>query len=212
MPRTAALFLATAIALAAAPAARAPAQEPPESADRAPGHLNAFACETLTRPLRLHVDVMDNTDENLRLKALLEDRLRAQGVTLSDRAVLVLSLEVAVARAATRRKPGDMVDVRVGPDEPDLGREGYAKVHMNIWSSSRDSLLAGRRSTVEEEGFDLLRLRASLNSREDGRCLWQGEIVHALDGQEPYRVAPKLIPVLADALGKSARATPVHVE
>jgi hypothetical protein len=187
------------------------AQGPAGSEDSAQGYLNAFACGTLPQPVRIHVEVMDNTDENLKLKDLLERRLRSNGVVLSEAATLVLSLEAAVSRQATRLKPGDMVDVRIGRDEPNLGQEGYARVHMNIWSTTRDSLLTGRRSTVEEEGFDLVRLRASLNSREDGRCLWQGEIVHELGGEAPYRFAPKLIPLLADSLGKAVSRKPVHV-
>ena len=195
-----------ALAWAVAPAL---AQDSPEAAR---GYLNAFACEVLPQPVRVHVEVMDNSDQNLRLRDQLAQRLQQNGAEISDAATLVLSLEVAVARQATRHKPGDMIDVRVGQDEPEIGQEGFARLHMNVWSSRRDSLLTGRRSTVEEEGFDLLRLRASLNSRSDGHCLWQGELVHNLDGDDPYLSAAKLIPVLADSIGQAANRKPVPLD
>lgn len=206
-PRTVLL----AFALATMPAVALAQTRAPETED-ARGYLTAFACGTLPAPLRLHVDVLDNSDQNLRLRDLLVQRLQAKGADISTDATQVLSLEVGVSRQATRLKPGDLIDVRVGRDEPDLGQEGFARLHMNVWSSARDSLLTGRQGRVEEEGFDILRLRASINSRTDGRCLWQGEIVHDLDGSDAYQAAAKLIPLLADSIGQPASRKPIRID
>ena len=195
---------ALAVALAAPAYAENDAPPPPR------GYLTAFACETLTTPLQLRVEVMDNTDQNLKLKDLLVQRLQKNGAQIVDSSPQVLSLEVAVARQATRNKPGDMVDVRVGGEKPEEGTSDYARVRMNIWSSTRDSLLTGRQPSVEEEGFDMLRLRASLNSRADGRCLWQGEIIENLDGEDAYGAAAKVIFHLADAVGQAVNRKPVN--
>ena len=203
MSRKGVLFLALAIALVAPAHAEENAPTPPR------GYLTAFACETLTTPLQVKVEAMDNTDQNLRLKDLLVQRLQKNGATVADTSPQVLSLEVAVARQATRNKPGDMIDVRVGGEQPEAGTSDYARVRMNIWSSTRDSLLTGRQPSVEEEGFDVLRLRASLNSRADGRCLWQGEIIENLDGEDAYGAAAKVIARLADAVGQAVNRKPI---
>jgi len=204
MSRKGVLFLALAITLVAPAYAEDNAAAPPR------GYLTAFACETLTTPLQLKVEAMDNTDQNLRLKDVLVQRLQKNGAQIIDSSPQVLSLEVAVARQATRNKPGDMVDVRVGGEKPEEGTSDYARVRMNIWSSTRDSLLTGRQPSVEEEGFDVLRLRASLNSRADGRCLWQGEIIENLDGEDAYGAAAKVISQLADAVGQAVNRKPIN--
>jgi hypothetical protein len=184
------------------------------AADDAPppprGYLTAFACETLTTPLQLRVEVADNTTQNLKLKDILVQRLEKNGASVVDSSPQVLSLEVAIRRQATRTKPGDMIDVRVGGEQPEAGTSDYARVRMNIWSTTRDSLLTGRQPSVEEEGFDTIGLRASLNSRTDGRCLWQGEIVENLDGEDAYTAAAKIIPGLADAVGHAVNRKPIN--
>lgn len=206
MSRTGVSVLAFAVAAVLAGPALGADDAPPQPR----GYLTAFACDTLSSPLQLRVEVMDNTSQNLKLKDILVQRLEKNGATIVDSSPQVLSLEVAVARQATRNRPGDMVDVRVGGERPEEGTSDYARVRMNIWSSTRDSLLTGRQPGVEEEGFDTLRLRASLNSRSDGRCLWQGEIVENLDGEDAYGAAAKLIPRLADAVGQAVNRKPIN--
>lgn len=207
MARTGVSFLALALALAlAAPAVAANDAPPPPR-----GYLTAFACETLAKPLRIHVEAADNSPQNIRLKDLLVKRLTKNGAEIVASSPQVLSLDVAIERQATRDKPPDMVDVRVGNKRPDNSvNRDFARVRMNIWSTTRDSLLTGRQTGVEQQGFDMLQLRASLNSRTDGRCLWQGEIIEDLEGDDPYKAAAKLIPDLADAVGHAVDRKPIN--
>lgn len=207
MSRTGASLLALAFAVILATPAGAADDAPPPPR----GYMTAFACETLAKPLQVHVEVADNSAQNLRLKDLLVQRLTRNGAEIVASSPQVLSLEVAIERQATRTRPADMIDVRVGNKNPDdsVDRD-FARVRMNIWSSTRDSLLNGRRSGIEQQGFDMLQLRASLNSRKDGRCLWQGEIVEDLEGDDPYKTAAKLIPDLADAVGQAVNRRPIN--
>jgi hypothetical protein len=198
--------VAFAVAFGLAASARAADNAPPPR-----GYMTAFACETLARPLQLRVEVADNTAQNMRLKDLLVARLTRNGARIVESSPQVLSLDVAIEREATRNRSADMIDVRVGNKNPDdsVDRD-FARVRMNIWSSTRDSLLTGRQSSVEQQGFDVLQLRASVHSRSDGRCLWQGEIVEDLRGDDAYQSAAKLIPDLADAIGQAVNRKPIN--
>ncbi len=176
------------------------------------GYLTAFVCEKMAGPLQVASRIEDNTDENVRLHGLLVKRLASRGVTVQPSAALTMSFDVRRVREAEIRKPGDLIDVRVGEDEERIGQEGFAKVHMNIWSNARDSVIGGRRETVRSGMVDRLRISVAINSRADGRCLWRGEVVQNLDGRDARRAAEKMIPILADSIGTSATQRPIDIE
>jgi len=193
-------------ALALAPALSAHAAEAPE------GYLTAFVCESMPKQISVSSVIEDNTEENVRLYALLVDRLAKNQVTVKPSAGLTMSFEVTRVHEAAKRKPGDLVDVRVGEGEKDVGREGFAKVHMNIWSNAKDSVIGGRRESLESQPVDQLRIAVAINSKANGRCLWRGEVVQNLDGRDASRVADKLIPILADAVGTSVSQKPIVID
>lgn len=191
---------------ALAPGAPALSADPPE------GYLTAFVCEALAPPVQVTSQILDNTDENVRLHGLLIKRLARKGITAGPRAALTMSFDVQRVREAALRKPGDLIDVRVGEDEEVIGREGFAKIHMNIWSNAQDSVLGGRRDTVERRLVDRLRISLTINANTDGRCLWRGEVVQNLDGRDARRAADLMIPILADSVGTSVSQRPIDIE
>ncbi len=181
-------------------------------ADTPAGYLTAFVCEPLAKPLRVSSTIQDNTDENIRLHALLVKRLADNDITVDPDATLTMSFDVRRVREAARRKPGDLIDVRVGEDEERIGQEGFAKIHMNIWSNARDSVLGGRRDTLESALVDRLRISVAINSKADGRCLWRGEVVQNLDGRDARRAAARMIPILADSVGSAVSQKPIDID
>ena len=181
-------------------------------ADTPAGYLTAFVCEPLAKPLRVSATILDNTDENIRLHGLLLKRLADNHVTVGPDAALTMSFDVQRVREAGRRKPGDMIDVRVGEDEERIGQEGFARVHMNIWSNARDSVLGGRRDTLVSAHVDRLLISVTINSKADGRCVWRGEVVQNLDGRDPGRAADLMIPILADSVGSAVSQKPIDID
>ncbi len=181
-------------------------------ADTPAGYLTAFVCEPLAKPLRVSATILDNTDENIRLHGLLLKRLADNHVTVGPDAALTMSFDVQRVREAGRRKPGDMIDVRVGEDEERIGQEGFARVHMNIWSNARDSVLGGRRDTLVSAHVDRLHISVTINSKADGRCVWRGEVVQNLDGRDPGRAADLMIPILADSVGSAVSQKPIDID
>ncbi len=182
------------------------AADPPE------GYVTAFVCEKLAMPLKVTSRIQDNTDENVRLYGLLVKGLAKNNIKIEPAAGLTMSFDVERVREAAKRKAGDLIDVRVGKDEKHIGQEGFAKVHMNIWSNARDSVIGGRRKTLESRLVDRLRISIAINSKSDGRCLWRGEVVQNLDGRDAGRAADRMIPFLADAVGKSMSRKPINID
>ena len=204
MKRLATALLVSALALAPA--------LPVLAADSPDGYLTAFVCERLSKPISVSSRIQNNSDENIRLHDLLVKRLANNNITVGQGAGLSMSFEVTRVREATKRKPGDLIDVRVGEDEKNIGQEGFAKVHMNIWSNAKDSVIGGRRETVESQRVDRLHIAIAINSKTDGRCLWRGEVVQNLDGRDVRRAANRMIPILADVVGTSASQRPIDID
>ena len=194
------------VILALAPSLPALPAEPPA------GYLTAFVCAPVAKPLRVSSTIQDNTDENILLHRLLIKRLAVNGITVGADAKLTMNFDVQRVREAARRKPGDMIDIRIGKDEERIGQEGFARVHMNIWSNARDSVLGDRRDTLVSALVDRLRISVTINSKADGRCVWRGEVVQNLEGRDAGRTARRMIPILADSVGSAVSQRPIDID
>jgi len=207
-------YLILVLALLGGPAAAQTVPPPPE------GRLNAILCGELPAGVALEVVLLDNADGNLPVKESFIAGLARRGVTVAPDAPLVLTLGIETVREAAVVKPPDMIDVQVGqgnrdaartdPADTSVGEQGTANVRANIWSNRSDSVLGGRRHVVEGQMVDEVKLSASLNRRDDGRCLWQGDAVQELDGADAAVTARDLAPYLAAAFGKSVPNRPLR--
>ncbi|MPY71244.1 MAG: hypothetical protein GEU92_14280 [Alphaproteobacteria bacterium] len=228
--------LALALGTAAASAQTAPAGTPgkppagnggKEAEAPAEGYFNAFACEKIDRPLRVAVELLDNTEDNMRLRDVFVERLSKSGARVEPGAALILSLDIETVREGRIRKPSDLVDVYVGmggPDpnadplnrQPDSGStsidDSEARVRMNIWSNRRDSVIGGPRRKAEGDVVDQLHVTININSRTDGTCLWRGDAIHNLDGGEPRTIGAALMRYLVAQIGKPASRQPIRLD
>lgn len=187
------------------------AQQNRPAADGGGARLNAFACEALPRPLRLDVQVMDNDERYLRYRDRFIARLKRDGIEVAENAALLLTLDVRKVVEFERREGGELFELRAGQENEDIGREGDLFMRGNVWSNRSDSVLGGRKRDPGQLSVDQLRATASVNRRDDGRCLWRGELRYNLDGKDPDEVARRLMPILAGALGKTVRNRPVSI-
>ncbi len=191
----ASLFLAVAV-----PAA---GQATGESA----GQVTAFACEALPSPLRVEVEAADGSPQSDRLRRVVVRSLAARQAVVTPGAPLRLSLYVDSRREAAIRKGRDLGQFSRGNSNDER-----TQFRINLWSNRRDSVIGGRRDRVLAPAVDELRVEITLDSLSDGRCVWQGEAVHSLDGRDEQLAAEQLIPLLIDRLGRSASAEPIELE
>ena len=122
-------------------------------------------------------------------------------------APLRLSLYVDAIREPEIRKGRDLGQFSRGN-----ASDQRTRFRINLWSNRRDSVIGGRRDRVLAPAVDELHVEITLDSRSDGRCVWQGEAVHRLDGRDEQLAAEQLIPLLIDRLGRSASAEPIELE
>lgn len=175
------------------------------------GRLNAFACEALPSPLRVSVEVMDNTEQYLRLRDSFVARLRSAGVEIADGAPLILLLDVRKLVEFEQQPGGELFELRAGQEDEDIGREGELFMRGNVWSNRSDSVLGGRKRDPGQLATDQIEVSASINRRSDGRCLWRGEVRHNLDGDDTADAAERIVPILAGALGQTVRDRPLAI-
>lgn len=198
MYRTAVLSLILIIA-APIPVMAQAAGNPGES------RINAFACGALPAPLRVDVQVLDNAARYLTFRKRFIEALRAMGGSAVDGAADILTLDVRTEREFQRRAGGELLELRAGQENKNIGDEGDVFFRGNIWSNSSDSVLGGRKRDLGRLSLNQLQVTATINSRKDGRCLWQGEVIHNLDGEDPDAATHRILPVLARAIGKTMR-------
>ena len=161
--------------------------------------LEAHVCEKLSSPASIDVQLSDDAPQFQRLRDRFTARMKKDGIEIAAGAPLVLFLHIQTFRDFTRSDQGGMGELRVGAG-------GAVSVRSKMWSSSDDSVFGGRKRTGGQLSTDRLHITADLNRRDDGRCIWQGRLIHDLQGGDPDRAAEQFLPVLAGAIGKPVRA------
>jgi hypothetical protein len=181
--------------------------------DPADGRFVAFACGVLPAPLAVEVVLPDDTKDHLKLRDALDRHLRDGGVSVAQSAPVKLMLETEIVREAERRRPRDLGEFRRRTsNDPSLVDQNQTDVRVNVWSSRQDSVLTGRQEEILTDSVDELHLAIKMNDKSNGRCLWQGEIIYALKGGDPWRTAERLLPAMTAAFGRTMRSEPVRVE
>lgn len=147
----------------------------------------------------------DDSDLNLKLKSDFEAKLAESGrgrVAKEAEADYLLLFESEVV-------PADAV-----PRGPSLGSanvtEGSAEVNVNVWSSSKDSVLGGRQQAADV-GSNVFHINAVLRERRSGEVAWQGDAYHRLAGPETEHVARAMVAPLVQKIGQSVAREPFEI-
>lgn len=174
--------------LAAAPAAAQPAST-------GEARMGAVALEPVTKDVAFKVELADNAEIDLRLEGELRDLLAARGWTSNKGAAWTLTLTTT---EVTGDAPGSSLgEVRVDND--------IVRMRMNLWSSTRDSVLGGRTGAEPATLERLLRLELELRDATD-KVAWSGRAETTARGTDPYRIYRQMLPRLVDRLGQTAEA------
>jgi hypothetical protein len=189
----------------AAPAGAAARQLAQLAPNGAPGIVNAVALAQVAPDRPVAVTPFDDDDLSLAVKARFEDELRRTGRPVSESAPLTLSFETRVIEGRFSRTEGNM-----GRFE---GGTGGLRLDLNIWSTTRDSLLGGARTgESESRQVNLLHMNAVLRDRGTGRTLWQGDAYCEMLTTDTLRIAASMVGPLVANLGQSARQWPFDIE
>ncbi len=175
------------------------------AANGAPGIVNTVAFGDLPDEQPVAVTPFDDDDLSLSVKARFEEALRAAGRPVSDTAPLTLSFDTKI------------IEGRWSQSEANLGRfeanNAGVQLNLNIWSSSRDSLLGGRQKAGgPSRKVNLLHMNVVLRDRETGKILWQGDAYCEMLTADQTRIAGSMVAPLIASLGRSVTGQPFDIE
>jgi hypothetical protein len=186
--------LAIAVAAFFALSGAAPAAE-----GEGPGQLVAFACGVVPAQARLDVQLSDDTPREKALRDSVAAALKGEGYALAADAPVRVTFEAALAR------------------ELDPARQGYlgkldstnrrTEFQLNLWSSQGDSVLGGVQRPAGSTGPNVNHLTVFVHDKTNGRCLWQGEAMHPMEGANEVEALRRLVPVVLRHFGKTVPQT-----
>ncbi len=175
------------------------------------GLLNAVAFRPLAENASIAVRPLDNSNANMVLKGIFENELKARGYAVSDDAPLVLTFEtrstIGVWSGYGQRTVIELKNIpdRVGSETP--------LVRLNLFNSSRGGMLnEGRRPGGDTEMTpSQYRLDASIDSRGDGKRLWQAWTTADLGQSDGLSLSKAMIPVVVESLGRNVKRQPFEL-
>jgi hypothetical protein len=193
-----------------------------------PGLVRAQSYAALPTGRSIAVRPEDDSADNLAIARVMDDYLARKGQAgTTTEARLTLTFATAVIQADEGGSPtlgqtsatdyaGRVVTApqsdgaQINTPEPivpqGLGRQILeSDIRVNVWSTTRDSLLQGRVPGSERAAKPRYILSAILADAQTGQQLWRGE--SSIDGATVSDVATfrNMVPVLLGYLGRDAR-------
>ena len=184
----------------------------PAAGGAATRRLPAITCGVLPSPVKVDVQVLDNDERHLKFRDRFIAALRANGGDAVNGADAILTLEVRTEREFQRRAGGELIELRAGQENTNIGGEGTVFFRGNIWSSTSDSVLGGRKRDRRHLSLNRLQVTATVNSRKTGRCLWQGEVINDLEREDADPATARILPILAQSVGKAVRNQAIDID
>lgn len=214
-PRLPLLLPAVLAALLAVPAAATEA--PDAAADERPALaaddafiVNAAAYQPLDGKRPVAVRLYEDSDPQVRLKARLEQALRADGWTVvqDDAAAETVPLRISfdiTSDELTGPAPHEGILTLEGRDGNRVEQQYSARLKM--FSSSGSSLMTGSQEHGDAtRSRPMTRFQMYLTDTASGRRLWEGWAVTELTGESPVETAQAIVPRMVSLIGQTVRA------
>ena len=171
------------------------------------GILNAVQYRPIPTDAVVEVQALDNSEENMALVAELTRALRANGHAVADIGTLVMTIETRDEIGAWSTSGGGS-NIEFQAQTGSGGTGDSLDLRLNLFDSNSGGLLSNSQSsptsivTPSRYVVDI-----TVDSREDGKRLWQGWMSAAL-GQTgtpsgDQSLTTRMIPALANAYGST---------
>lgn len=169
-----------------------------EDAD-APGHAASQSYRAAQGAIA--VRPLDNSSLNLEVAQRIAAALRKRGIVVSDDAPLLLEFETQTESSVANSRRGSLDaprDVDIGRRR-DLGRSDAVDARVDVYSTSRSSVLTGVRRPDMGVNYTL---RATLAERSGAR-LWEGYTEYSEIASDEAKLYAAMAPLLASMVGQS---------
>ena len=155
--------------------------------------------------LPLQVTTYDDSETNLEIKEGLAEALERNGFLVSDGAPLELSFKSEIIQGRIAERIPSLG--RVGAsNEQVVGNEGSERgidVQVNIWSSSKDSVLGGRKSEAGSSRSPRFHINAQLRDLDDDRVIWQADALCEMLTSNEARIIKSMVGPIASSVGRT---------
>lgn len=179
-----------------------------------PGRVSTVLYKALPQGLPVEVTTFDDSDLNLDIKARLVEALQKRGQMVSGDAPMELSFESEVMQGQLPEASDSSFGRITGGSDAETGNRGSStgvNVEVNVWSSTQNSVLGGRREGTKGDQA-MFHINAVLRDRESGEVLWQGDAFSTLVGQDHDRIARSMVEPLAGGFGRTVTNQPFDIE
>lgn len=183
----------------------------PAAAQSSNGLLNAVSYEKIPLGAAITVSPLDNSDDSLALQSRFEEELRAAGYTVAKDAQLVLTFGVRDLVGAYL--DGNTRHVLEFSGTSGRGVDENARARVNVFDSAGGGLLnkgsdSGDTTIVTPTQY---RIDATVDSRQNGRRLWQAWAIANLDQSNSRTLTMAMVPAITQQLGHTVRQMPFAV-
>jgi hypothetical protein len=159
------------------------------------GVFRAISYKEITDRISVSVELYDDADLDLLIHSQIVDALRRANHTIDVSPMFELSFRTHFHTAHFRKRGPTLGELSVG-DGIDL--------EMNIWSSTGDSVVTGRRGSSGYIGHTDFEIHATLRELSLGQVVWGGHAT-ALVNRSDEHVMPSMVDVLVMNIGRTVR-------
>lgn len=169
--------------------------------------VNSQSYEVFDGAAAVKVVPENDSDLNLTFRSRMQDALRQSSRAVSDDGSLELLFDSSVVQgqfSTTKPSLGRLkagTDTGLGNRSTDTGVD----VEVNVWSSSQDSVLGGRKASDDKRVVNQFLITASLRDRRSGKRLWDGEVRSPMGQSDPERLGQAMIGPLIESLGRTVQ-------
>jgi hypothetical protein len=163
------------------------------------GVISAVAHREITDLIPLVVDLYDDSDlDRLILESMIRALLHA-GHAVGGHPLFELSFNSHFHAPVYFNKGRDLGKASFGLDMMP------SKLEKNVWSSTHDSLVSGRRRHFAKTGRYDFETHASLRERSLDRVVWEGSAVAYVERAKAVEAVPSMVNTLVANLGRDTR-------
>ena len=177
------------------------------------GVLNAKMYHPLDGAVPIRVVALDDTNLNLDLRERMVRQLQDAKFVLSEQAPLELTFDNEVVQGTFESAKPSLGRLQAGTSTG-VGRRSTdtgVDVNVNVWSSTQDSVLGGRKSAGSKRLASQFRIFAVLQDRRSGTRIWEGDVRAAMTRSDLERLGRSMVVPLVDSLGQTVRREAVEL-
>jgi hypothetical protein len=184
-----------------------------QGAGGAPGNLNSQAIGRLPAGLPIEIVVLDDSEANLEIRDALAEALAENGFLVAPEAPLEMTFEAETLEPGVQDDRPTLGQIRAG-NEAEVGNRGSERgveAEVNVWSSTKDSLLGGRQDKDASTSHPRYHINVQLRDRESGKVVWQGDAICEMLTGDRERLVESMTGPLAAAVGRTVTGEPFEI-